>query len=522
LLHKGRILLYAVGMASDIVTNIPEWTVSELSGALKRTLEDAYDHVRVRGEIGKVTVHGSGHVYLDIKDDRATLASVIWRGNAAKLKFRPEMGMEVIATGKITTFPGQSKYQLIIESLAPAGVGALLAQLEERRKRLAAEGLFAEERKKPLPYLPRVIGVVTSPTGAVIRDILHRLTDRFPRHVLLWPVRVQGETCAAEVANAIRGLNAIGPEDALPRPDLIIVARGGGSIEDLWGFNEEIVVRAAAASAIPLIAAVGHETDWTLIDHAADRRAPTPTGAAEMAVPVRAELMMRTGDVARRLGTGLLRFIETKRRDLRAAARALASGSDFLNGPRQRLDLAGTKLGGALERNAQRHRLQLIELARRLARLSPEARLAAMAARIEGLGKRLGAAREANLRAERRLIAERGVRVSDLLARRDRAMRIALDRRADRLGAMAQLFGSYNYHAVLDRGFALVRDAAGHPVRGAGHIADGARYEIEFCDGRGVVTGGAPDLSGPDLPPVPEKGKARAGRATGPGQGSLF
>ncbi|MGC9420140.1 MAG: exodeoxyribonuclease VII large subunit, partial [Rhodovulum sp.] len=271
--------------------NAPEFTVSEISGAVKRTIEGAFTHVRVRGEVGRVSRPRSGHVYLDLKDDRNVLASVIWKGVAGRLATQPEEGMEVVATGRLTTFGGQSRYQMVIEDIAPAGVGALMAMLEKRKAALAAEGLFAAERKQALPYLPGVIGVVTSPSGAVIRDILHRLRDRFPRKVLIWPVAVQGAACAPEVARAIRGFNALTPGGALPRPDLLIVARGGGSLEDLWGFNEEIVVRAAAESRIPLISAVGHETDTTLIDFAADRRAPTPTAAAEMAVPVRLELL---------------------------------------------------------------------------------------------------------------------------------------------------------------------------------------------------------------------------------------
>ena len=274
----------------EAASNVVEFSVSEISSALKRTLEDTFGHVRVRGELGRVSRPASGHVYLDLKDDRAVLSGVIWKGTASRMRIQPEQGLEVVATGRITTFAGQSKYQIVIDSLEPAGAGALMALLEERRKKLSAEGLFDEDRKRELPYLPAVIGVVTSPTGAVIRDILHRLSDRFPRHVLVWPVRVQGETSAREVANGIRGFNGFDAGGELPRPDLIIVARGGGSLEDLWGFNEEEVVRAAADSTIPLVSAVGHETDWTLLDYAADWRAPTPTAAAERAVPVRSEL----------------------------------------------------------------------------------------------------------------------------------------------------------------------------------------------------------------------------------------
>ena len=273
-------------LASAMSTNVQELSVSELSRALKRTVEDAYSYVRVRGEISGFKKAGSGHLYMTLKDTDAVIDAVCWRGSASRLMTKPEDGLEVIATGRLTTYPGRSKYQIVIEQMEMAGEGALLKLLEERRKKLADEGLFDESRKQPIPFLPEVIGVVTSPTGAVIRDILHRLSDRFPRHVLLWPVLVQGEGAAAQVAAAIEGFNRIAPGGQVPRPDLLIVARGGGSLEDLWGFNEEIVVRAAAASEIPLISAVGHETDTTLIDFASDRRAPTPTAAAEMAVPV--------------------------------------------------------------------------------------------------------------------------------------------------------------------------------------------------------------------------------------------
>jgi exodeoxyribonuclease VII large subunit len=271
----------------DSTTNLYEYSVSELSGSIKRTVENAFDHVRLRGEIsGYRGPHSSGHAYFSLKDDRARIDAVIWKGSFSKLRFRPEEGMEVIATGKVTTFPGSSKYQIVIENLEPAGAGALMALIEERKRKLAAEGLFDEGRKQLLPYMPKVIGVVTSPTGAVIRDILHRISDRFPVHVIVWPVKVQGEGSGDEVANAIRGFNALEEGGPIARPDLLIVARGGGSLEDLWSFNDEAVVRAAAESEIPLISAVGHETDWTLIDYAADMRAPTPTGAAEMARPI--------------------------------------------------------------------------------------------------------------------------------------------------------------------------------------------------------------------------------------------
>src|SRR5690606_6857445 len=337
--------------AKDNPSNLVELSVSELSGSIKRTVETAFDHVRVRGEItGYRGQHSSGHAYFGLKDDRSRIDAVIWKGTFPRIKFRPEEGMEVIATGKITTFPGSSKYQIVIERLEPAGAGALMALLDERRRKLAAEGLFDQARKRPLPFMPRVIGVVTSPTGAVIRDILHRITDRFPVHVVVWPVKVQGEGSGEEVAAAIRGFNALTGAGPIARPDLLIVARGGGSLEDLWSFNDEIVVRAAAESAIPLISAVGHETDWTLIDHAADMRAPTPTGAAEMAVPVKADLEAQLASLGARLRGCASRQMEHHRQSVRALVRALPSLDQLLALPRRRSDEAATDLGRGLER----------------------------------------------------------------------------------------------------------------------------------------------------------------------------
>src|SRR4051794_7953606 len=304
--------------AENAPSNAPEWSVTDLAGALKRTLEESFGYVRLRGEIsGYRGPHSSGHAYFCIKDQNARIDAVVWKGTFSRLRFKPEEGLEVIATGRITTFPGKSTYQIVVESLEPAGAGALMALLEERRRKLTAEGLFEAARKRRLPYLPRVVGVITSPTGAVIRDILHRLADRFPRHVLVWPVRVQGETCAEEVAAAIRGFNALSLNGPIPRPHVIIVARGGGSLEDLLGFNEESVARAAAASAIPLVSAVGHETDWTLIDHAADVRAPTPTGAAEIVVPVFADLLRGLNELSLRHRECMLRGLERRRGELR-------------------------------------------------------------------------------------------------------------------------------------------------------------------------------------------------------------
>ncbi|MBN9447619.1 MAG: exodeoxyribonuclease VII large subunit, partial [Bosea sp.] len=415
--------------------NAPEWTVSDLSGALKRTLEDAFGFVRVRGEIsGYRGPVASGHVYFSLKDVNAKIDAVIWKGVFGRLKTRPQEGLEVIATGKITTFAGKSSYQIVIDSLEPAGVGALMALLEERRKKLAAEGLFDEGRKQLIPYLPATIGVVTSPTGAVIRDILHRLEERFPRRVLVWPVRVQGETSAAEVANAIDGFNALPEGGRIPRPDVIIVARGGGSLEDLMGFNEEAVVRAAAASLIPLVSAVGHETDWTLIDHAADLRAPTPTGAAEKVVPVRAELMAQVTDLSRRHVGATLRLFDRRRSELRAAGRALPTPENLLAGPRQRLDLAAAKLGPALARNARAYEQRLAQLDRRLHVQSPAARLATLAVKLDSLGGRLVLARGNVVLRQRERIARARDRLEAVAARAEAAFARLVQRRRDRLG----------------------------------------------------------------------------------------
>ncbi|MEM7522722.1 MAG: exodeoxyribonuclease VII large subunit, partial [Pseudomonadota bacterium] len=343
----------------DAGGNAPEFSVSELSGAVKRVIEGSFDHVRVRGEVGRVSRPRSGHVYLDLKDDRAVLAAICWKGVAARLEVQPEDGLVVVATGRLTTYPGQSRYQLIVESIAPAGVGALMAMLEKRKATLAAEGLFAAERKREIPFLPKAVGVVTSPSGAVIRDILHRLAERFPLPVLVWPVAVQGKACAPEVANAIRGFNAMPANGRSPRPDVLIVARGGGSVEDLWGFNEEIVSRAAAESEIPLISAVGHETDTTLIDYVADRRAPTPTAAAEMAAPVRGELLAAIAGLEERRARALARGLEERRRRLRDLARALPRPEEITGERRQRLDAAAERLPLALARAADRKRLAL-------------------------------------------------------------------------------------------------------------------------------------------------------------------
>lgn len=507
--------------------NQPEYTVSELSGAVKRVIEGEFGLVRVRGEVGRVSRPASGHLYFDLKDDRAVIAAISWKGQVARMQVRPEEGMEVVATGRMTTFPGQSKYQLIVDDVAPAGAGALMAMLEKRRAALQAEGLFDPARKKPIPYLPGVIGVVTSPSGAVIRDILHRLRDRFPRHVLIWPVAVQGQSCAAEVAAAIRGFNALEPVGPIPRPDLLIVARGGGSLEDLWGFNEEIVVRAAATSRIPLISAVGHETDTTLIDNAADLRAPTPTAAAELAVPVRLELLASLDALSARLTRAMAQGAANRGQRLRDLSRALPRLETLLVQPAQRLDLWSGRLAGALgmaaakkraafERAARLRPETLVtlvtakerELTARAQRLSDKAAVALerkhgqmdkWASRLEPALQRLlsGATRDIARDRQRlqtadlRLQAAALRRLADLKARLEQT-----DRTRQTLG----------YQETLKRGFAVVR-GDGHVVTTKARAERSLALEIEFADGK-LALG----------PRTAKKGKSEGGGE----QGSLF
>ncbi|MCW2272575.1 exodeoxyribonuclease VII large subunit [Rhodoblastus acidophilus] len=518
-------------------SNALELSVSELSGALKRAIEDQFGHVRLRGEISNYRgPHSSGHAYFCLKDANARIDAVVWKGTFSRLKTKPQEGLEVIATGKITTFPGKSSYQIVIEQMEPAGVGALMALLEERRKKLAAEGLFDEARKKKLPYLPRVIGIVTSPTGAVIRDILHRLSDRFPRHVLVWPVRVQGETSAAEVAAAIRGFNLLPPGGDIPRPDLLIIARGGGSLEDLWSFNEEEVLRAAADSIIPLISAIGHETDTTLLDHVADLRAPTPTGAAEKAVPVRSELLANINALARRHDEAAFRLLDRRRGDLRALARALPQAENLLAIPRQRQDRAAERLSAALRSFVGMRRLALAEASRLLARHAPQAELQRVTGRLNTLKFRLEAAGRAFFERRRERFETLGARFDaafagrvrllgqDLQGRRERAQNFskrldgaflaALARRRDRLVHAEKLLGAVGYEAVLKRGFALARDNEGGIIRSAKQLGPGDALNLHFADGKVAAT-----VNGDAHPkkPAPVKKAPPPG-----GQGSLF
>ncbi len=489
------------------LANIEELSVSDLSGALKRTVEERFGHVRVRGEItGYRGPHSSGHAYFSLKDEGAKIDAVIWKGVFARLKFKPQEGLQVIATGKVTTYAGKSSYQLMIEALEPQGEGALMLVLEERRRRLAAEGLFDVARKRPLPFLPQIIGVITSPTGAVIRDIIHRLGERFARHVLVWPVRVQGETCAAEVAAAIEGFNALLPDGPVPRPDVIIVARGGGSLEDLAGFSEEIVVRAAAASQIPLISAVGHETDTTLIDFAADLRAPTPTAAAEKAVPVRLDQLALLRGLDQRRLNGMTRFRQQARIALRALVRAMPDADRMMAERRQRLDHQAGRLSSGLKDKASRLRFALGRLAPRLAAQSPRVRLALAKAKVEALGQRCARAlTEAQMRRRTRIdglekslkkaLAARLVleRERQLAARRrwqqqaERLPRVIGERQMThrrKLQGLAALLNSLDHRMVLSRGFALVRRPNGTLVSKVAAATPGTLLNVEFADGQ--------------------------------------
>jgi exodeoxyribonuclease VII large subunit len=466
-----------------LASNLPEFTVSEISQAVKRTLETSFERVRVRGEVSKPNYHGSGHLYFSLKDENAVIDACAWRATVGRLKLRLEHGMEVIVTGRVSSYPGSSKYQIVIDTVELAGEGALLKMLEDRRKRLAAEGLFDAARKKPLPYLPEVIGVITSPTGAVIRDILHRLADRFPRRVILWPVKVQGDDAAAQVVTAIRGFNALPAGGRVPRPDLLIVARGGGSLEDLMPFNDEEVVRAAAASAIPLISAVGHESDTTLIDFAADRRAPTPTAAAEMAVPVRSQLLEEVSDHGRRLVRSLTRLAEemTQRLDgwierLLNAPRAYFAGRwDRLAGlaaglptPREQLAQANLKFNHAAANLRQ-------YLSALLTRKRHDFERAAAHLRLQPIEERIS----------------RGLL---------------------QIESLGDLLDSYSYQNVLARGFALVRDAADRPVTAAAAVTPGVGLSIQFADGEVAATAGG----------RADKPRPRASKPRDPRQGNLL
>ncbi|MEF2073375.1 exodeoxyribonuclease VII large subunit [Consotaella aegiceratis] len=520
-------------------SNIAEYSVSELSGVVRRTIEDAFGLVRVRGEIsGFRGRHSSGHSYFALKDERARLEAVIWKTAYAKLAFKPEEGLEVIATGRLTTYPGSSKYQIVIDQLEPAGAGALMALLNERRMKLEAEGLFAAERKKALPYLPRVIGVVTSPTGAVIRDIRHRIADRFPVHVIVWPVRVQGEGSGDEVAQAIAGFDALTGEGAIPRPDVIIVARGGGSLEDLWGFNDEAVVRAAAACSIPLISAVGHETDWTLLDHVADRRAPTPTGAAEIAVPVKAEIAAALAGLYARHSGAMSRSLERERRAVAAAARALPAPDMLLALPRRRLDESAASLGRALRLTVSDKRRGFGETAIRLSPGVLENPLRhkradlrhADSCVLHGFESTVTHHRQRFERASARLrlntVVTRGgesrTRFDGLSARFVRSFELGLERKRAGLATAARMVASLDPSQVLKRGYAIIRDQDDKPITRAGDLEPGAAFEVEFA-GKERRRAIAEDEASAGKPrPAAPRRSSKAKKPSLSEQGSLF
>lgn len=464
--------------------NAPALSISEISALLKRTVEDRFGFVRVRGELSGVKRAASGHLYCSLKDENARLDGVMWRGNAQRLNFRPEDGVEVIATGKLTTYPGRSNYQIVIDRMEIAGEGALLALLAKLKARLEAEGLFDAGRKQPLPFLPRVIGVVTSPTGAVIRDILHRLSDRFPTRVIVWPVLVQGQGAGAQIANAVRGFSAIAPGGPIPRPDLVIVARGGGSIEDLWCFNEEEVVRAVAECTIPIISAVGHETDTTLCDFAADLRAPTPTAAAELAVPVHAELAAFVADLNARQRRALARQLAQARERLEARSQRLPPPQSLLQAQAQRVDDLADRL-----RRALIHRTEIA--ASLLARHAGALRPALLSARLE---------REAERLAARRL------RPEVLLQRIEHAR--------GKVDALDRLRRSLDPRAPLQRGYVLVTAPDGQVMRTRAAAASHPALRLEFADG-------LLDVSTASAPPPRPAAKSRTA-APAAGQQELF
>ena len=536
-------------------SNAAAYSVSELAGALKRTLENAYDHVRLRGEISKVTRHASGHVYLTLKDDKAAIDGVIWKGNVSRLQAKPDYGLEVIVTGRITTFPASSKYQIVIEAMEVAGVGALLAQLERLKQKLHGEGLFASGLKKALPYAPRTIGVITSPTGAVIRDILHRIRDRWPCRVIVWPVVVQGDAAAPQVIAALRGFQS---DLAIPRPDVIIVARGGGSVEDLWPFNDEALARAVAACTLPVISAVGHETDTTLIDYVSDRRAPTPTGAAEIATPVIGELRAFTADLERRRQAVMSRLLETRRERLSLLVRALPKPKDLLHTAQQRLDYVGHRLGGGLMQNLNAHdqafgrtaarfrpallerpqdlkRDQLAQLsarlhraaARQLALTESHARLPDLTRRLTDALRRAAATKGETLPGLSRRLATSVTRLLDqgalplpgLGRRLNDAVTRGLMQKSDRLKSLDQLRVSLNPDRPLDLGFARVHAADGALVTSAKALHQGDIVSLHFKDG---TTGAHITDAPPPLETKPKQAPVARIKPSSPEQGNLF
>ena len=435
-------------------SNAQEYSVTEVSLALKRTVEDQFGYVRIRGEISGCKRAASGHVYLALKDEKSVLDGVMWKGVAGKLNFRPEDGLEVVVSGKLTTYPGRSKYQIVIDKMEVAGEGALMALLEKRKKELAAEGLFDPARKLIIPYLPKVIGVVTSPTGSVIRDILHRLYDRFPRHVLVWPVLVQGEGASKQIAEAIDGFNTLEKGGTIPRPDTLIIARGGGSLEDLWCFNEEEVIRAVSRSTIPLISAVGHETDTTLIDYVSDFRSPTPTAAAEKAVPVRDDLVYTVRDLDTRHEKAIRRRLNELKERVSGLARGLPKPAELLALSMQRFDELSDRLPRALKVGVERQ-----------------------AVRLDSIGRML---RHETILSE---VKRSHDQVGILSERMNRAIENRVSQKRGTFDSPARLHESLSYHKVLERGFVVIRDEKGQVISDGKKVANGAALGIEFRDG---------------------------------------
>ena len=436
---------------TNSVSNNPVYSVGEFSHVIKKLVETNFSYVRIRGEISRPSFPGSGHVYFTLKDADGTIAAIIWKYTIPRLSVKPEEGMEVICTGKITTFAGQSKYQIIVDNMEVAGEGALLKMLEDRRKKLLAEGLFNPEHKKPIPYLPEIIAVITSSSGAVIKDILHRLSDRFPSHVYIWPVAVQGEESAKQVSNAIDQLNQLSKETNVKRPDLIIVARGGGSLEDLWSFNEEIVVRSVFNSTIPIISAVGHETDTTLIDFVSDLRAPTPTGAAEKSVPVRDELKARVGELGLRIHSSFLSKVNNNKDHLRNLVRLLGKPDQILDNKSQKLDYAYRDLENLFQNIFVDQKNKISQFAQRL--LPPKVLIN-------------------NLDAKKQLLDTRFRNLIENL----------IDKKQTRFISLGKLLEAASFKRVLDRGFSLVIDSYGNPIKLSSQAANKALVNIKFAD----------------------------------------
>ena len=450
-------------------TNIPEYSVSELASAIKQTLESGYGRVRVRGELSRVKIHTSGHMYSVLKDDQSNLDVVCWRGTLSKIPINPEEGLEVICTGRISSYPARSNYQLIIETMELAGEGALLKMLEQRRKALAEEGLFNHENKQNLPYLPDVIGVVTSPTGAVIQDIMHRINDRFPRPVYLWPVLVQGEGAADQIAQAIKGFNTLSKQSAVPRPDVLIVGRGGGSLEDLMPFNEEQVVRAIFESSIPVISAVGHETDTTLTDFVADKRAPTPTGAAEIAVPRRADLIAYVGECNARLTSAVTRQMTIIYDKMTATAARLTNPNRYLDIKTQALDICIEKLNNSF--SSQLYRLNIL-LSRHGSRLTHPSHKLSEALRI----------------------------IEDKAQRLTRASARIVPPKKDQLTSLERMLESLSYTRVLERGYVVIKNSDQKLITNPEDIDSNQKADIVFARNKTVQAILNPDQQIPCAP----------------------